>query len=52
MSNVFKNKGIENTDLIKWVERNEYKVHTFDGFNYMACGKGNANTIEVLITNY
>lgn len=52
MSNVFKNKGIENTGLINWVEHNGYKVHAFDGFNYMACGKGNANTVEVLITNY
>lgn len=52
LSNVFKNKGVVNQQLIDWVENNEYYVHYFDGFNYMACGKGNAKTIEVLITNY
>lgn len=52
MSNVFKNKGVENTHLIEWVNKRGYKVHYFDGFTYVSCGKGNAETVEVLITNY
>lgn len=52
MSNVFRNKGVENTHLINWVKKNNFKVNYFDGFSYMACGKGNAKTVEVLIMNY
>lgn len=50
MSNVFENKGIVNDELIKWSDK--YNVYTFDKFTYMACGKGNSNAKEVLITNY
>lgn len=52
MSNVFNNKNIENTKLINWVKNNNFNVYTFDKFTYMACGKGNSNAQEVLITNY
>ena len=52
MSNVFENKGIKNDKLIKWVKDNNYNVYTFDKFTYSACGKGNSNAKEVLITNY
>ena len=52
LSNVFLNKGIENKQLIDWVKENKFNVHYFNNFNYMACGKGNAKTVEVLITNY
>jgi DNA adenine methylase Dam len=52
MSNVFENKGIKNNKLIEWVEKNNFNVHTFDKFTYCACGKGNSNAKEVLITNY
>lgn len=52
MSNVFYNKNKENTRLIEWVNKNNFKVLNFDDFTYCSCGKGNSNTVEVLITNY
>lgn len=52
ISNVFKNKGIINQHLIDWVKENNYTIHHFNDFTYVSCGKGNANTDEVLITNY
>ena len=52
MSNVFENKGIINTNLIEWCEKNNFKVYDFKNFSYTACGKGNSNAKEVLITNY
>lgn len=52
LSNYFRNKGIDNIQLKKWVQKNNFNVHYFDGMTYSACGKGNANTQEVLITNY
>lgn len=52
MSNVFENKGNVNQHLIDWTVKNGYNVHFFDGFNYVSCGKGNAKTVEVFITNY
>lgn len=50
LSNVFVNKGKENTHLIAWAKK--YKVHHFKDFTYVSCGKGNAETDEVLIYNY
>lgn len=52
MSNVINNKGKVNQMLIDWSDSHNYNVHTFDGFTYMACGKGNSEAKEVLITNY
>lgn len=52
MSNVINNKGKVNHMLIDWIDKNNYNVHTFDGFTYTACGKGNSEAKEVLITNY
>lgn len=52
MSNVFENKNIKNERLINWVDKMDWNVYTFDGFTYMACGKGNSDAKEVLITNY
>lgn len=52
MSNVFENKGVKNQSLIAWCDKNDWNVYTFDKFSYMACGKGNSNAKEVLITNY
>lgn len=52
MSNVINNKGKVNEMLITRLDKNNYTVHTFDGFTYMACGKGNSEAKEVLITNY
>lgn len=52
LSNVFANKGVENTKIIEWCDKNNWNVYTFDKFSYMACGKGNSNAKEVFITNY
>ena len=52
LSNVFVNKGVENTKIIEWCNKNNWNVYTFDKFSYMACGKGNSNAKEVFITNY
>lgn len=52
MSNVFKCKGKINQHLIDWCNHNNWNTYTFDKFTYMACGKGNSNAEEVLITNY
>jgi DNA adenine methylase Dam len=52
MSNVFENKGIKNENLIAWCNNNQFNIYTFDKFSYTACGKGNSNAKEVLITNY
>ena len=52
LSNVFANKGVENTKIIEWCNKNNWNVYTFDKFSYMACGKGNSNAKEVFIRNY
>lgn len=52
MSNVFQCKGKENTHLIDWCTKCGWRVFTFDGFTYMACGKGNSQAKEVYICNY
>lgn len=52
MSNVVNNKGKVNQRLLSWSESTGYNMHTFDGFTYAACGKGNSEAKEVLITNY
>ena len=51
LSNVFANKGVENTKIIEWCNKNNWNVYTFDKFSYMACGKGNSNDEEVFIRN-
>jgi DNA adenine methylase len=52
MSNVFKNKDYINKNLIDWCDINRFNVYTFDNFSYHSYGKGDANSEEVLITNY
>src|SRR5690606_7719289 len=52
LSNVFENKGKVNQHLIDWCEKNNWKVHYFEGFSYASHGKGNASTKEVYIYNY
>jgi DNA adenine methylase Dam len=52
LSNVFQNKGIENKEIIQWCEDNDWNIYLFDKFTYCACGKGNADSKEVFITNY
>lgn len=52
LSNVYRNKNFVNTSLIEWVEHNSFYVHKFGNYSYVANGKGNADTEEVLIMNY
>jgi DNA adenine methylase len=52
LSNIYFNKGIENVELKKVVAESNFKEHYFDDFTYCSFGKGNSNTVEVLITNY
>ncbi len=52
LSNVFENKGIVNSHLIDWCDKNNWTVYTFDKHTYVACGKGNSNSKEVYICNY
>lgn len=52
ISNVFENKGTTNAKLIEWCCKMNWNVYTFDKFTYSACGKGNSNAKEALITNY
>ena len=51
LSNVKENKGNMNTHLIKWAEKNNYRIIGMEK-NYSALGKGSANTHEVCIINY
>lgn len=51
LSNVFVNKGHENTHLIEWCEKNNWKVHHIN-HSYSSLGKGNAHSDEVYICNY
>lgn len=52
MSNVFRNKGQVNKNLIDWSRYNHFHVHRFLAHTYSACGKGNSMAEEVFITNY
>ena len=52
MSNVYRNRGKNNKDLIKWVQSKDYRLHTFENFDYVSFGKGKSQTQEVFITNY
>lgn len=52
LSNVLTNKGKVNQMLLDWLDKYNYNVYTFDGVTYTACGKGNSEAKEVLITNY
>lgn len=52
MSNVFRNKDFENVELVNWCRKNMLNVYSFDDFSYHSYGKGDAETKEVLITNY
>lgn len=54
LSNVLRNKGKENAELIKWLEK--YNVHhlnnTYSNCSYHAKDRSKTTTDEVLITNY
>ena len=53
LSSVKCNKGKVNQILVDWLnEHSEYNEYSFDSHTYSACGKGNSNAKEVLITNY
>lgn len=52
MSNVLQNKGIRNSHLEEWANKNNYKIIHLDEKQYSALGKGNAKSQEVLIINY
>ena len=52
MSNVFSQRGIDNLMLINWCNTNNWNVHSFKKIKDSSCGKGNAKTNEVFITNY
>ena len=51
LSNVFVNRGKENTHLIKWCEDRQYAVSHLNR-NYNPFSRGNSNNDEVLIMNY
>lgn len=51
LSNVFRNKGIENAHLIEWCKKNNWNVNHLNK-NYASLGKGNAKSDEVYICNY
>ena len=51
LSNVFRNKGIENKHLIEWCNKNKWNVNHLNK-NYASLGKGNAKSDEVYICNY
>lgn len=51
LSNVFVNRGVENTHLIEWCNRNNWNIYHLDR-NYNPFSRGNSNNDEVLITNY
>ena len=52
LSNVLENKGIKNKHLEDWAKINNYKITHIEEKEYVSLGKGNANSKEVLITNY
>ena len=51
LSNVFRNKGIENKHLIEWCNKNKWNINHLNK-NYASLGKGNAKSDEVYICNY
>lgn len=51
LSNVFSCKGKENSHLIEWCNKNNWKVYHLN-LKYNACAKGSSNNDEVYICNY
>ena len=51
LSNVFVNRGKENTHLIEWCEKNQWQVYHLNR-NYNPFSRGNSNNDEVYICNY
>lgn len=51
LSNVFKNKSVENKHLIEWCKKNKWNINHLNK-NYASLAKGNAKSDEVYIYNY
>lgn len=51
LSNVFVNRGKENTHLIEWCRKNNWNVYHLNR-NYNPFSRGNSNNDEVYICNY
>lgn len=51
LSNVFVNRGKENTHLIEWCNKNNWNVYHLNR-NYNPFSRGNSNNDEVFICNY
>lgn len=51
LSNVFVNRGKENTHLIEWCNKNNWNVYHLNR-NYNPFSRGNSNNDEVYICNY
>lgn len=52
LSNVLENKGKTNYHLKEWANKNNYEVIYLEDKNYASLGKGNANSLEIVIVNY
>lgn len=52
LSNVLENKGKLNNHIYEWANKNKYRIIFLEDKQYASLGKGNANSKEVLITNY
>lgn len=52
LSNVLENKGKINNHIYEWANKNKYRIIFLEDKQYASLGKGNANSKEILITNY
>lgn len=56
LSNVLQHKGKSNDILIKWIEKNGYKVNylnkDYSNCNYHTLNRDKNSSVEVLVTNY
>lgn len=51
LSNVFENRGVKNEHLIKWCEKNNWKIYYLNR-KYNPFSRGSSNNNEVYICNY
>lgn len=51
LSNVFVNRGVENTHLKEWCEKNNWNIYHLNR-NYNPFSQGNSNSDEVYVCNY
>ena len=52
MSNVLENKGKNNNHIKEWADKNGYEIIYIEDKSYASLGKGNANSLEIMIVNY